>query len=294
MKNKYSKPIVIAEIGCNHKGDLKIAKEMIMVASQSGADYVKFQKRDNKFLLGEGYNNPHPVPENSYGKTYGLHREFLEFNISQHKDLYLTCKKYNIGYSTSVWEKNSAEELIKSKIPLDFIKVPSACNQDFELLDYLGRKFKKKIHISLGMTKYDEIKSIYNFFKKLKKNKDIVFYSCTSNYPASFESLCILEIKRLKKNFKNNIDDIAFSGHHLGISVDIAAYVLGAKFIERHFTLNRTWKGTDHSASLEPEGLRKLCRDLKNVHKSLSLKGNKVLQEEIFQRKKLKRFVSCN
>ena len=105
MKIKYTKPIVIAEIGCNHKGDLKIAKEMIKIAAESGADYVKFQKRDNKYLLGDKYNIPHPVPENSYGKTYGMHREFLEFNIKQHKELYLTCKKYKIGYSISVWEK---------------------------------------------------------------------------------------------------------------------------------------------------------------------------------------------
>ena len=135
--------------------------------------------------------------------------------------------------------KNSAKEIIKSKIPLDYIKVPSACNQDFELLNYLAKKFKKKIHISLGMTKYNEINNIFKFFKKSKKNKNVVFYSCTSDYPASFDTLCILEIERLRRKYKEKIFDIAFSGHHLGISVDIAAYILGAKYIERHFSLKQ-------------------------------------------------------
>ena len=258
MKVNYKKPIVIAEIGCNHKGDIRIAKELIKIAALSGASYAKFQKRDNKYLLKEKYDDPHPVPENSYGKTYGKHREFLEFNIKQHQILAKECFKNKIKYSVSVWEINSAKQIIKSKINLDFIKVPSACNLDFELLAFLAKNFKKKIHISLGMTKKVEIKKIFNFFKKYNRSKDIVFYACTSDYPASFENLCLLEISNLKKKYMNKISDIAFSGHHLGIASDIAAYTLGASYIERHFTLDRSWKGTDHAASLEPTGLKKL------------------------------------
>ena len=184
---KYKNPIIIAEIGCNHKGDIKIAKQMIESASTCGAQYVKFQKRDNKYILKNKYNDPHPVSYNSYGKTYGLHRDFLEFNMKQHFELYKFCIKKKIKYSVSVWDKNSANQFISSEIKLDYIKVPSACNLDFELLKTLCINFKKKIHISLGMTSYKEINKIIIFFKKYKRLRDLVLYACTSDYPASFE-----------------------------------------------------------------------------------------------------------
>jgi sialic acid synthase len=289
MLINYKNPTIIAEIGCNHKGDIKIAKKMIEVASSCGASYVKFQKRDNKYLLKERYNIPHPVPENSYGKTYGLHREFLEFNMKQHLELYKFCLKKKIKYSVSVWEKKSAINFIKSKIKLDYIKVPSACNFDFELLEVLCKKFKNKIHISLGMTSFDEIKKIAKFVKNYKRLNDVVFYACTSDYPASFDNTKLLEITSLRSQYLKKVNDIAFSGHHLGIGIDIAAYTLGANIIERHFTLDRTWKGTDHAASLEPQGLEKLVRELKNSYKSLKFKkGNGILTAEKFQRKNLK------
>jgi N-acetylneuraminate synthase len=290
MNKKYKKPILIAEIGCNHKGDFQIAKKMIEIAATCGADYVKFQKRNNRFLLGNNFNKPHPVPENSYGNTYGEHRNYLEFSIKQHKQLQKHCIKNKIKYATSVWEIKSAEEIIKSKIPLDFIKVPSACNLDFSLLKVLATKFKKDIHISLGMTTQKEILKIFNFFKKFNRHKSLIFYVCTSDYPSKFSDICLLEISKLNKKYKNKIKDIAFSGHHLGISVDNVAYALGANIIERHFTLDRTWKGTDHAASLEPDGLKKLKRDLINTCLSLKEKPtNKILKSEIYQRKKLKR-----
>ena len=289
MLIKFKNPTVIAEIGCNHKGNISIAKKMIEEAARCGASYVKFQKRDNKYLLKEKYYKPHPVIENSYGKTYGLHREFLEFNMKQHYDLYKYCLKKKIKYAVSVWEKNSALNFINSKINLDYIKVPSACNYDFELLEVLCKKFKKKIHISLGMTSYMEIEKIVKFLKKFNRLKDVVFYACTSDYPASFENTKLLEISSLKSKYKNKVKEIAFSGHHLGIGIDVAAYTLGANIIERHFTLNRAWKGTDHAASLEPDGLRKLIRELNNTYKSLKTKkGNGILKAEKNQRKNLK------
>jgi sialic acid synthase len=286
----YTKPIVIAEIGCNHKGDLNLAKKLIKSAAQCGADYAKFQKRDNRYLLKDDYFKPHPNPMNSYGSNYGEHREFLEFNIKQHKILFLECLKNKIKYSVSVWEKKSAEDIVKSKLKLDYVKVPSACNLDFELLEYLALKFKKKIHLSLGMTTAEETNKIYNFFKKHKREKDLIFYSCTSSYPSEFKDICLLEISKLKKKYGNKVDKISFSGHHKGIAVDVAAYTLGAVFIERHFTLDRTWKGTDHAASLEPDGLNKLVRDLGTIQLALKFK-NKILGAEKYQRKKLKRFI---
>jgi len=287
----YKKPIIIAEIGCNHMGSLDLAKKMIMAAKNSGANYVKFQKRDNKYLLGKKYYEKHPVVENSFGENYGKHRDFLEFSFKEHLKLIQFSKKIGIKYATSVWEKNSADQFIKIQKQLDYIKIPSACNLDFELLNVVAEKFKKKIHISLGMSKKNEIEKILNFFKKKKRSKDIVIYSCCSSYPSKFEDLNLLNIKLFKKKYKNFISEVAFSGHHLGISADIAAYTLGANIIERHFTLDRTFKGTDHAASLEPDGLKKLIRDLNSV--SLALKSrysNKISKNELLVRKKLKVF----
>ena len=284
----HIKPVIIAEIGCNHKGDINLAKELIKSAALCGADYAKFQKRSNKYLLGNKYYHEHPQPHNSYGKTYGEHRDFLEFNISQHFDLYKFCLKNKIKYAVSVWEKISAEEIVNSKIKLDYIKIPSACNLDFELIEYLCLKFKGKIHLSLGMTTRKEIQNIFNFFKKKKRNKDLIFYICTSDYPVKFDDLCLLEIKYLQKLYLKNINSIGFSGHHLGIAADISAYTLGSFIIERHFTLDRTWKGTDHAASLEPSGLSKLIRDLNHVYSALKYKNEQILDSEKTSREKLK------
>ncbi len=290
----YLKPIIVAEIGCNHQGDFNLAKKLISQAKISGANYVKFQKRDNKYLLGKKFSNPHPVPENSFGTSYGKHREYLEFNIKQHEKLYNFCKKVKVKYSTSVWDKKSAIAIIKSKIDLDFLKIPSACNLDFELLEIISSRFNKKIHISTGMTTKNEIDKIIDFFIKKKRNKDLVVYHCTSSYPANFEDVCLKDITNLIKIYGKDINSIGFSGHHKGIAVDISAYTLGARIIERHFTLDRSMKGTDHSASLEPTGLFKLCRDLNNTYKSLKSKNGKLLSSEKFQRKKLKRIIINN
>ena len=227
----FKKPIIIAEIGCNHMGSLNLAKKMIVAAKNSGADYVKFQKRDNKYLLGKKYFEKHPIAENSFGKNYGKHRDFLEFSFEQHKELIKFAKKKRIKYSTSVWEKNSAIQFIKIQNQLDYIKIPSACNLDFELLNVIADKFKKKIHISFGMTKKNEIEKVLKFFKKKRRSKDLVIYQCCSSYPSKFKDMNLLNIKLLKEKYKNYFYEVGFSGHHLGISADIAAYTLGANII---------------------------------------------------------------
>ncbi len=282
------KPIVVAEIGCNHKGEMEIAKELIQIAaSYCKADYVKFQKRNNRELLSKDqYNAPHPNPANSYGKTYGEHREFLEFNVDQHLQLMKWCKEFGVGYATSVWDTASAREMIS--LEPEYLKVPSACNLNFDLLSILCDQYKGDIHISFGMTSHDEEEEIVKFLEKRNAAKRTVIYSCTSGYPVPFPDVCLLEITRLKKSFGNRIKEIAFSGHHLGIAVDVAAITLGATWVERHYTIDRTWKGTDHAASLEPDGLRKLCRDIQNVALALELKKEQILPIEQAQRHKLK------
>ncbi len=279
---------VIAEIGCNHKGDMEIAKELIKVAKIfCKADVAKFQKRNNKELLTEEqYNAPHPNPANSYGNTYGEHREFLEFNTEQHAELKAYCEDLGIIYSTSVWDLTSAKEI--AALNPELIKIPSACNNHYEMLGWLADNYMGEIHVSTGMTTKDEIEDLIDFFITKGRNKDLVVYNCTSGYPVPFEDVCLLEILTLKEKYGDKVKSIGFSGHHLGIAIDIAAFTLGAEWIERHYTLDRTWKGTDHSASLEPDGLRRLVRDLDATHKALAYKSKDVLDIEDVQRGKLK------
>lgn len=282
-------PKIIAEIGCNHKGYMSIAKDMIMTAATyCKVDVVKFQKRCNKELLTlEEYNAPHPHPENSYGSTYGAHREFLEFTLDQHRQLQEWCKEFGIVYSTSVWDITSAREITTLQPTL--IKIPSACNLNKPMLQYLCDNFGGEIHLSFGMTTKEEEEEIVCFFERNGRAKDLVLYNCTSGYPVPFEDICLLELNRMRKEYADRVKAIGFSGHHLGIAVDSAAVALGAEWIERHYTLDRTWKGTDHAASLEPDGMRKLARDCRAVAKSLAYKKEDVLDIEKVQRDKLKK-----
>ncbi|MGJ8642784.1 MAG: N-acetylneuraminate synthase family protein [Luteolibacter sp.] len=281
-------PFLIAEIGCNHKGDMSIAKELIATAALfCKVDAVKFQKRNSKELLShEQYNAPHPNPSNSYGETYGAHREALEFDLDQNRQLKEWCEELGLIYSTSVWDMTSAREI--TELNPQFIKIPSATNLNSEILEYLCGEYGGEIHLSVGMTTQAEEEAIVTQFEKHGRNKDLVLYSCTSGYPVAFEDICLLEITRLRENFGSRVKKIGFSGHHLGIAADIAALALGAEVFERHFTLDRTWKGTDHSASLEPDGMRRLARDLRNVSKSLAYKREEILEVEAVQRAKLK------
>ena len=284
----YKKPKVIAEIGCNHKGDMNIAFELLDLAKECGADVAKFQKRNSKELLTEEqYNAPHPNSHNSYGDTYGAHREFLEFDLDQNKQLMNYCNEIGIEYSTSVWDVTSANEIVSMNPKM--IKVPSACNNHFDMLKVLRDNYNGDVHISLGMTTPEEVEEIIDFFDKddILKNR-VIIYACTSGYPVPFDELCLLEIKKLIDNFGSQVKSVGFSGHHLGIAADIAAYTLGAHWIERHFTKDRTWKGTDHAASLEPSGFSKLIRDLDAVYKSMNYKKQDILEIEKPQRDKLK------
>lgn len=282
------KPFLIAEAGCNHKGDMKIARDLIETAAcYCGADAIKFQKRCNRELLTEEqYNAPHPNPKNSYGKTYGEHREFLELDVEQHAQLKAWCEETGIVYSTSVWDLTSAKEI--ATLEPEFIKIPSACNNHYEMLTWLCENYEGEIQVSLGMTTHEEERKLIELFEEKGRARDLVVFSCTSGYPVPYEDICLLEIRRIIDTYGGRVKKIGFSGHHLGIAVDAAAYALGAEVIERHYTLDKTWKGTDHAASLEPDEMHDLARDLANIHKALSYKSDEVLEIEAVQRKKLK------
>ena len=285
---KYKKPRVISEIGCNHMGQMDIARELIKLSKDCGAEIAKFQKRNNKELLSqEQYNSPHPNPWNSYGPTYGEHREALEFTIEQHAELKEYADSIGIIYSSSVWDVTSAKQIVSLNPAM--IKVPSACNNHFKMLGLLRDEYDGEVHISTGMTTKEEVEKVVAFFEETGQAKDrLVVYSCTSGYPVPFPDVCLLEITYLRENYADRVKEIGFSGHHNGIAIDIAAYTLGAVWIERHFTKDRTLKGTDHAASLEIPGLSKLVRDLLHTYEALSYKESDILEIEKAQREKLK------
>lgn len=284
----YKKPFIIAEAGCNHKGEMEIAKDLIETAAHfCKADAIKFQKRSPKELLTpEQYNAPHPNPRNAYGETYGEHREFLEFTLEEHARLKQWCEEAGIIYSSSVWDLTSAKEI--ASLNPRFIKIPSACNTHFEMLQWLCGNYEGEIQLSFGMTTHEEEERIVQLFEKNGRAQDLILYNCTSGYPVPFEDICLLEIRRMKEMYEGRVKSIGFSGHHLGIAIDIAAYTLGAEYIERHYTLDRTWVGTDHAASLEPDGIRKLVRNLNAVFVALKYKKEEILPIEQIQRDKLK------
>lgn len=284
----YKSPYLIAEAGCNHMGDMEVAHELINTAAIfCKADAIKFQKRCPKELLTkEQYEAPHPNPHNSYGDTYGAHREYLEFDIDQHAQLKKWCEEVKITYSTSVWDMTSAKEI--ASLNPKFIKIPSACNTHFEMLEWLCEHYDGEIQLSFGMTTHEEEEKIVKLFENHERAKDLVLFNCTSGYPVPFKDVCLLEISRMRELYEDRVKAIGFSGHHLGIAIDVAAYTLGASIFERHYTLDRTLKGTDHAASLEPDGIRRLKRNLEGAYEALTYKPEEILPIEKVQRDKLK------
>ncbi len=285
LKVKKQSPIkVIAEIGANHQGDISIAHDMIRCVAQfCQVDYAKFQKRTVKELLTEEeYNRPYT---SSFGKTYGEHRDFLEFDIEQHVTLKEWCEEEGIRYSCSVWDITAAKEVIS--LNPDYIKIPSAMNQNFPLLKYVFDNFSGQIHISLGMTSKEQLELLFDFLDDDVENSKwerFIPYHCTSSYPCTFEDINLF-------NLKSFFDmEFGFSGHHQGIAVDIAAMAFGATWIERHFTLDRTMRGTDHAASLEPDGMKRLVRDIEHVYKTFTRREG-ILPSEMESYKKLKKVV---
>lgn len=276
---KYKQCKLVSECCCNHMGDLSIAKDMIKMSKICNADYVKFQKRCPELSVPkEWHSKPHPNPNNAFGKTYLDHRKALEFTLDQHKELFDFCENLDIKYVCSVWDMISAQEIIS--LNPDFIKIPSACNTNYDMMNFILDNFDGDIHVSLGMMKLSEKEKLFNF---IDKNRFVVYWT-TSEYPVPFERLYLREIENLCKIFPR----VGYSGHNYGISVDVIAYTLGVEFVERHFTLDRTAKGTDQAASLEPDGLRRVARDLKAAYKSLKYKDIEMTDFEIDNRRKLK------
>ncbi|MDX9701588.1 MAG: N-acetylneuraminate synthase family protein [Candidatus Auribacterota bacterium] len=262
---------MIAEIGHNHQGDLQKALEMIEVAAQCGADAVKFQKRDNKALYtSEQYNAPYEN-ENSFGSTYGEHREFLEFGWDEYVQLKKCAEENNVEFMCTPFDFQSVEFL--EKLGVSSYKLASADITNTPLINYVA-SFKKPVFISTGACTMEEIAMAYETV--LKHTDKLVLFHCVSAYPPEYENLNLRIIMTLKREFPKAI--IGYSGHDNGILAPVIAAMLGARVFEKHFTINHSWKGTDHKFSLEPTGLRKQIRNLRRIGLSLGT-GTKVLNE---------------
>jgi len=265
---------VIAEIGHNHMGSLETCKEMFKVAKECGADAVKLQKRDNKGLFTkELYNQVYDNP-NSYGDTYGAHREALEFGLTEYKELKAYAKELDISFFSTAFDVKSADFLEELDMP--FYKVASADLKNIPLLKHIA-KFQKPVILSTGGGDLNDVKRAYHEIMAI--NPQLVILQCTASYPCQFELLNMKVITTFREQFPNNV--IGLSDHDNGIAMSVGAYVLGMRVIEKHFTLNRALKGTDHAYSLEPTGLRKLVRDLRRTRLALGTGIKAPYMEEV-------------
>ncbi len=269
--NDTSDVYVIAEVGHNHQGDLEQCKRMFRRAKDCGADAVKLQKRDNKALFStEKYNSIYDNP-NSFGATYGEHREFLEFGRKEYLELKEYAVSLEITFFSTPFDTNSADFL--EEIGLPFYKIASGDLKNIPLLKYIA-SFGKPIIVSTGGGTIEDVERVYNEIMPI--NKQLAVMQCTSAYPARPEQLNLYVIEEYRKNFPEIV--IGYSGHDNGIAMPLVSYMLGARIIEKHFTLDRTLKGTDHAFSLSPTGLEHMVRDLRRARVALG-KHHKEIDE---------------
>lgn len=271
--NDESDAYVIAEVGHNHQGDPEKACELLRAAKMAGAHAAKLQKRDNKTLYTrELYNKPYDH-ENSFGKTYGEHREFLEFGRKEYEALARYAKEIKIDFFATAFDERSADFLAELDMPA--FKIASGDIRNIPLLQHVAR-FGKPMIISTGASNLDDVVTAFNAVADI--NPRICLLQCTSEYPARFEDMDLRVIATYREVFPEAV--VGLSAHDNGIAMSVAAYVMGARVIEKHFTLNRAMKGTDHAFSLEPLGMQKMVRDLRRVRVALGDGRKKIYPQE--------------
>lgn len=257
-----SEMYVIAEIGHNHQGDVEKCKELFRAAKASGAHAVKLQKRDNQALFtkdayNKAYDNPH-----SFGETYGEHREFLELGWDEYVELKRFAAELELDFFATAFDIPSADFLAKLGVPA--FKLASGDLKSLPLLKHVAR-FGKPMFVSTGGAMLEDVRRVCDAIMPI--NPQLCIMQCTAGYPPDWSELNLRVIETFRKEFQDVV--IGFSSHDSGIAMAIAAYMLGARAIEKHFTLNRAMKGTDHAFSLEPVGLTKMVRDLRRLRAAL-------------------------
>ena len=265
---------IIAEIGHNHQGRLKTAKDMFRVAKECGADAVKLQKRDNRHLYTKAMYDKSYDHENSFGLTYGEHREALEFGSEEYKELMGYAKELEITMFATAFDFPSADFLAKLDIPA--FKIASGDLKNIPLLTYVAN-FQKPMIVSTGGGTMEDVNRAYDAIMPI--NQQLCFLQCTAGYPAAFEELNLNVITTFRERFPQTV--IGLSSHDNGIAMAVAGYMLGARVVEKHFTLNHTWKGTDHAFSLEPAGFKKMVRDLRRVRVAMGDGVKRLYETEV-------------
>ena len=287
-KKRKDDCFVIAEIGHNHKGSVKIAKNLFLSAKNCGASAVKLQKRSNNNLYTKNFFNSIYDNKNSYGKTYGEHREFLEFSESQYLELIEYSKEIGITFFATPFDFESIAFLEKLNFPA--YKIASADLINTPLQTKIAET-KKPIFLSTGGGSFEDIERAYKNITKI--NKNLIILHCTASYPALPKDMNLNVIPELVKRYSDMV--IGLSDHENGIDAASIAYMLGARVFEKHFTLDRSWKGTDHPFSLEPQGLEKMIRNLKRIPLMLGSNNKKLLEcEKKPLNKMYKSIVSAN
>ncbi|XP_055545716.1 sialic acid synthase [Wyeomyia smithii] len=247
---------VVAEIGQNHQGSLEIAKEMIVKAKEIGVDCVKFQKscleaKFTKQALDRSYSG-----KNSWGRTYGEHKEHLEFTIEEYETLQQFCSEVGILFSASAMDPISLQQLKQLQLP--FIKIGSGDADNIPLITEAAA-LNVPLIVSTGMQSWNQVERVYSILR----NQSMALLHCVSAYPTPPSDAVLKMIPLYREHFPDVV--IGYSGHELGLQLSVASVLLGACIIERHFTLDKNWKGTDHKASLDPTEFSKLIEYIRSV-----------------------------
>ena len=274
---------IVAEAGVNHNGELELAERLVEMAAEAGADAVKFQKRTVRdILVGEALSRPYNTP-NSLGVTYGEHRERLELSEAAYRKLVDLCRQKGITFFASAWDIRSAEFLDELGVPAFKIASPDLTN--IPLIDHIAKK-NKLILMSTGMSTMEEIEVAVATVRE--HHDHLVLLQCTSIYPCQNKDLNLRVMETLRKKFGV---PVGYSGHERGLAPSEAAVALGAAVVERHFTLDRTMRGPDHAASLEPAGLKLLVRNIRNIEAAIGTGDKQILDEEWSARHRLAKSV---
>jgi len=277
-----NKIYIIAEIGINHNGSIDIAKQLIDIAHVAGCDAVKFQKRNPDVCVPEHQKSV--MRETPWGKmTYLEYKYKVEFGDSEYNEIDQYCKQKGIDWSASPWDLDSLDFL--NKYNLSFIKIPSALLNNLDLISEAAKTAKKLI-LSTGMSTIEEVDSAIEAIKTSNNNCDFALLHCNSSYPAPNEDLNLRCIKTLQDRYDC---EVGYSGHEFGLTTSIASLCMGATIIERHITLDRTMWGTDQMCSVEPQGLIKLVRGVKELNQALGDGIKRVTETELPIKNKLRK-----
>lgn len=269
---------IIAEVGQNHQGELDSAREYIKIFAAAGADAIKFQTRNNKYLFDEEAYLARYDSENAFAETYGAHREKLELNPEWLPILKADCSEHGVKFMSTPFDEPSLEVL--QDVGVDILKVASFDLGNLPLIHKMGRT-NKPVVVSVGGGKSEQIRASIDVL--LSHHNDVAVLHCVSEYPCEYNRLGLNNIEVLLKEFPQC--SIGLSDHFNGTLSGPIAYLKGARVFEKHVTLNRSWKGTDHSFALEPEGFRKFVRDIRRVRHMLPPKpADDLGNERVFKK----------